>query len=167
MIELKDTSSEEIDVIEEIKVNYSYSKHPKRGYQCAYTEGMDKYGSPELCLMDYYNPYDAEYFLFNMADCVLNGGIFDPELDDYDFFSIVRLQDDDGGSYDFGFIAGELYGHEVMCMQLLDEDENPIHPGQDFLPSYTKRGFEPWPLYRLLDEEDEDCYNDEYEEDDE
>ena len=145
-----------VDVLSEIKVNYSYNRHQKRGYHCAYTEGMEKYGCPELCLMDYYPPDEAQFILLNMADCVLNGDIFDRETGEYDFLGIVELVDDsDGSTYRFGFIGGWLYEQEGMCLQLLGEDDYPLHPGGDSLQSLYKRGFEPWPTFMYVGEEDE------------
>ena len=155
MIEFENQSEHEvIDVMSEIEIKYSYNRHPRRGYHCAYTEGMEKFGSPELCLMDYYSPEESEYILYNMADCVLNGDLFDPESGTYDFFGIVELaNENDEIEYRFGFIGGDLYDQQVMCLQLIDIDGYPVHPGEDFLPSYTKRGFEPWPLFMYVDDD--------------
>lgn len=147
-----------IDVMSEIQINYSYNKHPKRGYHCAFTEGLKKFGCPELVLMDYYPSEEASYILLSAADAFLNGDLYDPESEEYDFFGILELADEQGSiQYRFGFIGGFLYDDEVMCMQQLDEDDYPIHPNSELLPSFLKRGFEPWPLFMYAqDEEDED-----------
>lgn len=157
-MELKDNMEEGyVDVQSEIGTFYSYNKHPKRGYHCAYTEGMGKFGCPELVLMDYFEPGEAEEILLNVADCILNGEFYDQEEDAYDFFSIVALEfNDDRGPYRFGFIGGYLYDQEVMCLQLLNEEDEPIHPGGESLPSWYKRGFEPWPLFMYADIQEED-----------
>ena len=156
-IEFHDRSNDEIDVEKEIGIRYMYNKHPRRGYHCVYTEGLERYGCPELCLMDYYDPDSASYILYNMADCLLNGdSLFDEESGEYNFFSVVTIQDEDGTELTFGFIGGWLYDEPVMVLQLLDEKLNPVHPGGGELPSWTKRGFEPWPLFLYADEIEDD-----------
>lgn len=152
-----DNGEETIDVASEIGITYSYDKHKMRGYHCTYTTGMDKYGAPELCLMDYYPPEEAQYILLNMADLVLNGILFDPETEEYNFFNIVELVDENGQvCYRFGFIGGWLYDIDTMCLQRVDEEGSPIHIGSENLPSWYKRGFEPWPLYMYMNEEDDE-----------
>ena len=148
MLKFTDQSNGNIDVEQKIGINYSYNKHPMRGYHYAITQGMEEFGCPELLLMDYYSPQDAEYILMNMADCVLNGSIYDEEFGDYDFYRVIELQNERGElEYRFGFIGGTLYGNDVICLQLLNEQEFPVHPGGEFLPSYCKRGFEPYPMH--------------------
>ena len=157
MMYIDDQATGEIDVAEEIDIQCSYHKHPQRGYHCAYTHGMDKFGCPELCLMDYYNPDDAAFILINVADCVLNGDFFDPDTHEYDFFTILSLESEDGEQiYSFGFFGATLYGQDVICLQQLDEDNNPVHPGEEWLPSYAKRGLSVWPMFRYADGEDEE-----------
>ena len=148
---------EEVNVEEQIEINYSYNKHPRRGYHCAFTNGMDKYGAPELCLMDYYSPDEARFILLNVADCILNGEFYNQETEEYDFFTIIELNNEHGELlYKFGFIGGTLYDQEVMCLQQLGDDDIPIHPGADFLPSYIKRGFDVWPIFMYMEDDEQE-----------
>ena len=158
-MEIKDNyANGEIDVEKEIEFFYSYNKHQKRGYHCAYTEGMEKFGCPELCLMDYYPPEEAEYILMNMADCILNGTIHNEETGTYDLYSIVELSNDaDEVEYRFGFVGGWLYENETIMLQEVDEDGFPIHPGGESLLSYSKRGFEVWPMFMYYSDDEEEC----------
>lgn len=148
--------NEDIDVEKEIEVRYSYNNNPVRGYNCAYTDGMAGFGLPELCLMDYYAPETAKAILFNAADCILNGELFDEEVQDYDFYCILELEDDGGDTFfKCGFIFGSLGDTPALCLQELNEDDIPVHPGGDRLPSWIKRGFEVWPTFMLFGGQDD------------
>lgn len=150
-------NNDEVDVVQEIDINYVYNKNPIKGYQYARTSGMERYGCPELYLMDYYNPDEASYILLNMADLILNGDFYDPETGEYDFFSVVDLTDEAGNvEYEFGFIGGWVAGEESIHLQLLNENNRPVHPGEDFLPSWSKRGFDVFPMFMYLAEEEQE-----------
>ena len=131
-IELED----EVETIDEIAIDYASKGRGPKNFGFARTHGMDGFGYPELCLMDYYSPDEAAYILLNFADFVLNCPEEDLVDGTFDFYGVHEFYDDRGNLvHKIGCIGGWLNGEEVVCLQELDEDDLPIHPGAEFLPS--------------------------------